>query len=155
MGFGLTPTRLAMLGAQGFWRRMSGPIIVVAGLISKAKTEPPFLVSRRLPEAHLGGYWEFPGGKLESGESPEAALRREIKEELDIEAEIGEIFAVGHHEYPTKTVLLLVYRARLVSGTPRCKEVAEFAWLDAQQVADLDLPPADAPVLERLRREYL
>jgi 8-oxo-dGTP diphosphatase len=145
----------AALGEQGFWLSMSTPLIVVAGLISKETDVPPFLLSRRLPDAHLGGYWEFPGGKLETGESPEAALRREIKEELDIEVEIGEIFAVGHHDYPTKTVLLLVYRALLVNGTPQCREVAEFAWLDAQQVVDLELPPADAPVVARLRREYL
>ena len=143
-----------MQDEQGFWLSMSTPLIVVAGLISKTPTAPPFLLSRRLPEAHLGGYWEFPGGKLERGESPEVALRREIKEELGIEVEVGDIFAVGHHEYPTKTVLLLVYRAQIVSGIPQCREVAEFAWLDAQQVADLELPPADAPVLARLRREY-
>ena len=92
-----------MQDEQGFWLSMSTPLIVVAGLISKTPTAPPFLLSRRLPEAHLGGYWEFPGGKLERGESPEVALRREIKEELGIEVEVGDIFAVGHHEYPTKT----------------------------------------------------
>ena len=134
---------------------MSNPLVVVAGLISKHSTQPPFLLSRRLPDAHLGGYWEFPGGKLESGESPEEGLRREIKEELNIDVEVGEIFAVGHHAYPTKTVLLLVYRAVVLSGTPQCKEVAEFEWLDANQVCALNLPPADAPVLARLKREYL
>ena len=112
-------------------------------------------MSRRLPEAHLGGFWEFPGGKLEAGEAPEAALKREIREELDIDVTVGDIFAVGHYVYPTKTILLLVYRATLIRGDAKCKAVAEFAWLDAECVVKLKLPPADEPVLERLRREYL
>ena len=112
-------------------------------------------MSRRLPDVHLGGYWEFPGGKLEPGETPESALRREIMEELGLEVEVGDIFAVGHHVYPTKTIFLLVYEVVILSGSPQCKEVAEYAWLDAQHVVDLNLPPADEPVVERLRREYL
>ena len=134
---------------------MNAPVIVVAGLISKNGDNPPFLMSKRLPDAHLGGFWEFPGGKLEPGESPEQALVREIREELDIEVSVGDIFAVGHHAYDTKVVLLLVYRAEFRSGKVRCREVAETAWLEPAEIVDLELPPADDPVLERLTREYL
>ena len=148
-------TSRMVVGAQGFLRSMDAPVIVVAGLISKTAHEPPFLMSRRLPDAHLGGFWEFPGGKLEADETPEVALRRELKEELDIDVEVGEIFAVGHHIYPTKTILLLVYRAVVVTGEVKCKAVAEFAWLNAECVVGLNLPPADEPVLARLKREYL
>lgn len=134
---------------------MSAPVIVIAGLISKKGGDPPFLMSKRLPHAHLGGFWEFPGGKLESGESPEQALVREIREELGIEVSVGDIFAVGHHAYEKKVVLLLVYRAELQSGTVQCREVAEVAWLEPAEIVQLELPPADDPVIERLTREYL
>jgi 8-oxo-dGTP diphosphatase len=128
-------------------------VLVVAGLIEGG--EPGrFLVSRRLSDSHLGGRWEFPGGKLEAGESPNDALRRELREELGIEVEVGDPFAIGHHVYAEREVVLLVLRCRHTAGVPQCLEVAELAWLDAREIAALDLPPADVPVVERLLREW-
>ena len=140
---------------RGFCLKMKSTVIVVAGLIGGSDGDPPFLMTRRLPHVHLPGSWEFPGGKLETGETPPETLVREIREELGVSVSVGDVYGVGYHEYPEKSVLLLVYRARLVEGTPQCKEVAEWAWLTPAEVCKLDLPPADAPVVERLRRDYL
>ena len=85
-------------------------MIVIAGLISKKGSDPPFLMSKRLPNAHLGGFWEF-AESWRQEKVPEQALVREIREELGIEVSVGDIFAVGHHAYEKKVVLLLVYRA--------------------------------------------
>ena len=72
------------------------------------------LLTRRADGQHLAGMWEFPGGKLEDGESPEEALVRECREECGIEVEVGEILDVTHHRYPAKAVLLLFYRLSLI-----------------------------------------
>ena len=138
----------------------SGPplerVIVVAGLIQGASgtvEAERYLVSRRPQGTHLATWWEFPGGKIERGESPERALARELREELAIEVEVGDVFTVGHHVHDAHEVLLLVYRCRLRGGAPECREVAEFRWLDLEALLDLEVPPADRPVVARLRRE--
>ncbi len=131
-------------------------VVVAAGLVRGRVGTPEaqrVLVSRRPAGAHLADWWEFPGGKLEPGEAPERALGRELVEELGIEVAVGDIFAVGHHVYDTREVLLLVYECRLVGGDPECREVAEFRWLTVDELLELPLPPADAPVVDRLRRQ--
>ncbi len=131
-------------------------IIVVAGLVRGRDGSPDadrFLVSRRPTGTHLAGWWEFPGGKIEPGEAPVAALRRELFEELTIEVEVGDVYAVGHHVYETREVLLLVYACELSGGEPSCREVAEFRWVTGRELLEIQLPPADGPVLDRLRRE--
>ncbi|MEW6399341.1 MAG: (deoxy)nucleoside triphosphate pyrophosphohydrolase [Bacillota bacterium] len=85
------------------------PLIVTAGVIRK---DDAVLIARR-ESGPLAGQWEFPGGKLEPGESPEACLARELREELGLEVEVGDIFAVVYHEYPSGPVLLLGYTCRL------------------------------------------
>lgn len=133
-------------------------IIVSAGLIRGAAGSPEaelFLVSRRPAGTHLEHYWEFPGGKVEPGEAPTAALVREIREELELEVSVGDIFAVGHHVYEEREVLLLVYEARVTAGTPQCREVAEFRWVSPAEMVEMELPPADLPVIDRIRRELL
>ncbi len=127
-----------------------------AGLIRGRLGTPEerlILVSRRLSGTHLAHWWEFPGGKIELGESPEQALIREVHEELGLTVSVGDIFAVGHHAYPQREVVLLVYDARVVAGEPSCKEVAEFRWVTPEELVAMDLPPADLPVIERIKRE--
>lgn len=131
-------------------------IVVVAGLIRGRRGTPEadrFLVSRRPTGTHLAGWWEFPGGKIEAGEAPERALVRELAEELTVQVAVGDVYAVGHHVYETREVLLLVYDCRVVGGAPTCREVAEFRWVTPAELVELPLPPADGPVVARLRRE--
>ena len=129
-------------------------IIVAAGLIRRS-SDGKILVSKRMAGTHLADSWEFPGGKVEPGEDPQETVRRELMEELGVEVVIGDIYAVGQHCYAEREVILLVYEARISRGTPRCIQVADFDWLKPDEVVDLPLPPADEPVIDRLKRECL
>ena len=130
--------------------------LVAAGLIRAPKGHPQegrILMSRRLEGVHLAGSWEFPGGKIEPYEAPQDTLKRELQEELNIEVEVGEVYAVGHHSYPNKDVVLIVYECWHTAREPQALEVAELAWLTPQEVCALPLPPADEEMLRRLRVE--
>lgn len=125
--------------------------IIVAGLIV---ADDRVLLTRRRPEQAMGGFWEFPGGKLELGESPTAALARELDEELGVTAEIGLLWDALHHAYPAFDLLMLVYRCRLTVGAvPRPIEVAELAWCRPSELRSYDILPADAPLVARLIEE--
>lgn len=121
-------------------------LLVVAAVIVRGGR---VLLTRRNAGAHLAGHWEFPGGKVEAGETPAEALRRELQEELGVTSIVGEPFAFNHHLYPDRSVLLLTYRARL-EGDPQPLGCAALDWFTAGQVRDLTMPPADGPILERL-----
>lgn len=108
------------------------------------------LLAQRKPEAHLGGLWEFPGGKREPGETFEACLVRELREELDIETEVGELIEEVAHDYPDKQVLLRFYRCRLVSGEPRPIGCHAIAWVTRDTLGQYPFPAADARLLSRL-----
>lgn len=106
------------------------------------------LASRRTAPAHLAGLWEFPGGKVEPGESDEDALRRELREELGVEVEVGE--RLGPELSLGGTAVLRVYLAVLVSGEPQELDHDAHRWLAADEVEDVPWIPADAPVLPHL-----
>ena len=93
------------------------------------------------------GRWEFPGGKLEEGETPREALVRELREELDIEVAPSRLIAIIEHTYPTFTVQLHFIACRLISGTPLLKEHSEMAWMPPADLPTLDFCPADLPAL--------
>lgn len=122
--------------------------VVVAAVIVR---DGRVLLTRRLEGQHLAGLWEFPGGKLEGGESPEEALVRECREECGIEVEVGEIVDVTYHRYPEKDVLLLFYRCELRAGEVRHLQVADHAWVAPSELDDYPLPPADERVIARIR----
>lgn len=126
----------------------SGPVVVAAAVVIR---EGRVLLTRRTEGQHLAGLWEFPGGKLESGESPEEALIRECREECGIEVAVLEILEVTHHRYPEKDVLLLFYRCELHAGEVRHVQVADHAWVSPADLGDYQLPPADEPVVARIR----
>ena len=131
-------------------------LLVAAALLRERwSNEGPsrILVTRRLKGVHLAGSWEFPGGKVELTESPVDALKRELREELGIEVDVGDIYAVGHHVYPQREIVLLVYESVIKRGTPQRLGVAEFCWLEPSVLVELELPPADGPVVDRLKRE--
>lgn len=127
------------------------PVIVVAAVIIE---NGRVLLTRRTDAQHLAGMWEFPGGKLEDGESPEEALARECREECGIEVDVGEVLDVTHHRYPEKDVLLLFYRCALQSGEVRDLQVAAHAWVAPSNLGRYDLPPADRRVVARIQRLF-
>ncbi len=121
-------------------------IIVVAAVIER---DGRFLVARRLSGTHLAGYWEFPGGKVQPGETCEAALRREIAEELDVGiSHARRIFGTAH-SYPERIVELHFYRAEL-TGEPRAVLDQELRWIGRAELGALKFPPADAQLIDGL-----
>ena len=122
--------------------------LVVCALVRNDAGE--VLLSQRRADQDLPLLWEFPGGKVERGEGPAAALARELREELGVEAEVGRIWDVLFHAYPTYDVYLLVYECRIL-GEPRPIEVAAVDWVAPERLADVRILPADAPLIARLR----
>ena len=126
------------------------PVVVVAAVVRGA--DGRVLLTRRPEGSHMGGLWEFPGGKVEHGESPAAALERELAEELGVRARVGRPVTFAVHEEPGLRILLLFYETELVSGTPMPLEGQELAWVDPGELADYPTPPADAALVEILSR---
>jgi len=125
--------------------------LVVAGLI--VGDDHRILITQRRADQALGGHWEFPGGKVEPGEAPVAALVRELAEEIGVTVAVGRIWDALFHAYPEFDLVMLVYRCRIVEGTPRAVEVAALAWVAAHELAGWDILPADQPLVDRLRAE--
>lgn len=125
------------------------PIDVVAGVIRRE--DGRLLISQRLAEDTLGGYWEFPGGKVDLGEELKTALWRELKEELGIDTEVGAEIHRIVHPYPDRDVRLYFFDARIISGEPQKLEVADFRWVTLDELMNYQFPDADRPLLDQLR----
>jgi len=122
---------------------------VAAALIQDEKGR--YLITQRRQGSHLAGLWEFPGGKRESGESLEEALRRELTEELSARFAVGERVDTVRWEYPERTIVIHFYRCRLESGTIEPREDQAMAWVAPERLSDFDFPPADRDLIARLR----
>jgi 8-oxo-dGTP diphosphatase len=109
------------------------------------------LLSRRAPASHQGGLWEFPGGKLEPGETLMRALRREIEEELGLIVHRHSPLIQVRHDYPDRSVLLDVHRIDAYSGTAEGREGQPLAWVRPAEMADYPMPAADRPIVSALR----
>ena len=127
--------------------------LVVAGLI--LGDDGRILITQRRADQALPLQWEFPGGKVEPGEAPAAALVRELREELGVTVAVGRIWDVLFHAYPAFDLVMLVYACRIVDGSPRAVEVADLAWVAPPDLARWDILPADRPLVERLSVEKL
>jgi 8-oxo-dGTP diphosphatase len=108
------------------------------------------LLTRRPDGKHMGGLWEFPGGKIEDGESPADALVRELAEELGVTIAVGPPMTFAVHEEPELRILLLFYSAEIVGGEPCGDEGQAIAWVSPRELASYPTPPADAALVAHL-----
>ena len=137
-------------------KNFSTPLLVVAVAILDGSGR--VLMQRRREEAIHGGLWEFPGGKVEPGESPEEAAAREIAEELDLVLDVKRLhpvgFASGRTDDPqdTRPLVILLYRCAHWRGTPRCRVGEALAWHDPRAVSQLAMPPLDYPLAAALTK---
>lgn len=114
-----------------------------------------FLIAQRLPDVANGSLWEIPGGKLEFGESPEESLRRELQEELGIDATVGQIYGVFSQVVsPALQVLLIVYACLSGPDQPRALECQDFRWVSPGEALEYPLAPLDRQIVERLLVDY-
>jgi 8-oxo-dGTP diphosphatase len=109
------------------------------------------LITQRHTRSHLGGLWEFPGGKREPNESFEECLVREIREELGMKIAVGELFEDVTHAYAEKIIRLKFFLCELVQGEPQPLDCAAFKWVGKTELSDYEFPAADARLLEKLR----
>lgn len=123
-------------------------IVVSAGIVSR---NGKIMLCQRKPGGRLPLKWEFPGGKLEEGETPQQALERELREELGISTRTGRIYEVSCHE----GILLLFFFSEILSGEPETIDCNAIAWADPGDLPRYDLAPADRTVAEMLARELL
>lgn len=112
-----------------------------------------FMICRRPAHKARGLMWEFPGGKVEKGETKEQALIRECREELAVTLRVGDVFMEVTHEYPDITVCLTLFNAEINEGTPQMLEHSDIRWITAKEIDEYTFCPADKEVLEKLKRE--
>ena len=123
---------------------------VAAGLIHE---QGRYLIARRKPGVHLAGYWEFPGGKREEGESFEDCLRRELFEELSIRVDAPVPYQVVRHDYAESTVELHFFHCRIEKGEASKLDSAEIRWVKPHELPQYTFPPADQVIIEALQRD--
>ena len=123
---------------------------VVAALIRDGER---FLICKRPAHKARALMWEFPGGKVEAGESPQDALIRECMEELDITLDVKGLFRQVTHDYPDIQIRLSLYEAVIASGQLRGKEHEALCWILPREIPDYEFCPADVDIIHRIRRE--
>lgn len=123
---------------------------VTAAIIKK---DDKFLIARRSPNKHLAGFWEFPGGKIEDGETPENCLKRELQEELNIQVTIKGFFMENEHHYGDRIIVLKAYLCELLTGEITLKDHDQFAWIDLDEFNNYNFAPADIPFIKALNAE--
>src|SRR5437867_2505384 len=134
-------------GSDSSIRHSSFVIEVSAGLIFRSGK---LLITQRHDDAHLGGLWEFPGGKREPGESFEQCLARELREELGVKFSVGGELESLTHAYPERTVHLKFFVCRLVRGEPHPHDCAAVKWVSCGDLKDYEFPAADERLLKTL-----
>lgn len=122
-------------------------IPVVAGFIKK---DGKILIGQRPVDNSLAGQWEFPGGKIELGETPEQALTRELNEELGIEAEVGDLKLTCTHTYGEVGILILFYEIKYWKGEPKAKHHMMLEWIYPEELKVRTIPEANRKILDRI-----
>lgn len=123
-------------------------IKVAAGIIKK---NGKYLAARRGAGKHMAGKWEFPGGKIEPGETPEQCLIRELKEEFSIEVAVGEHVGNSVYDYGSKVICLMGYLVSHVQGAFSLQDHDQILWLTVDEMLNYDFAPADIPLIEALK----
>lgn len=124
-------------------------IVTAAAMVMNGKV----LIAQREAGSHMEFRWEFPGGKLETDETPEECIVREIKEELDMDIEVIDIYKVVKFKYEEKDILLLCYLCKILSGEGKALECNDFKWVERDKLTDFDFVPADLPIVEKILKE--
>jgi 8-oxo-dGTP diphosphatase len=128
------------------------PIVLVAA-VALIDIDGRVLIAERPAGKQMAGLWEFPGGKVHAGESPEAALIRELQEELgiDVSASCLAPIAFASHSYDTFHLLMPLYACRVWKGTPKGREGQQLKWVRPARLGDFQMPPADVPLVAQLQ----
>jgi mutator protein MutT len=140
MSIGALQSRTETDGVTGATRET---IVVLAAVVEQAGR---FLVTRRPDHTHLGGLWEFPGGKCEAEESHDACLRRELLEELGVDSTVGDEIVVTEHVYSDRTVRLH-FRRCMITGTPHSRLGQQMRWVTREELGTLEFPDADRKLI--------
>jgi len=127
-----------------------GPVVHVA--IALVWRDRRLLVARRQQGAHLAGFWEFPGGKLEPGETPELCAEREVLEETGVICRARARRDCIRHDYPDRTLRIQPIDCDWLSGEPAPHQASELAWVPVRELVGFEFPPANASLLEELAR---
>lgn len=122
-------------------------LVTAALIVSNGKV----LAARRASNRHLAGLWEFPGGKVEIGESPEQCLARELCEEFEVESSVGEFFMESTYHYEEKSIRLLAYWVTLHSRIDKMNDHDQICWLAPNCLQELTWSPADQPIVEAIQ----
>jgi 8-oxo-dGTP diphosphatase len=128
---------------------LKNPIKVTAAILEK---DGRIIIAQRKSKDHLAGKWEFPGGKIEAGETPEECLSRELNEEFEIEVSIGVYLGSNIHHYDHISIELLAYRAFWDGGKINSTDHKDYKWVTIEELDQFDFAPADKPFVEKLRR---
>jgi len=124
---------------------------VVAALVWEGNR---FMICQRPPHKARGLLWEFVGGKVEAGETKEAALIRECREELDVTVSVGDVFMDVIHEYPDLRVHLTLFNARITEGEPKMLEHNDIRWITPDEIESYDFCPADEEILKKISEVF-
>lgn len=128
---------------------MNEIVKVTAAILEK---KGRIIIAQRKNSGHLSGKWEFPGGKIEYGETPEECLARELKEELGIDVTVGDYLGSNVHHYDHISIELMAYRACWVGGTVSMNDHKAHCWVTVNELVNYDFAPADVPFVDMLRR---
>lgn len=123
---------------------------VTAAIIRKGSK---ILIARRSPNKHFGGFWEFPGGKIEKGETAQECLKRELEEELGIIIRVGQFFMENEHHYDDKIILLKAYECEHISGNIVLNDHDQIKWVEKSEFVNFKFAPADIPFIKALNGE--